>query len=1000
MSATATECAWGNFALHPVTLAATTSLDATRRTRHFADPRVEADFVRFRSAGRRPVIIATLFVVAAYYGAIALPARVVPLLVAAAAALVGAILEVVFMAACRTANSGAVAAAAAVVEHEARAALRMELISAVSVAVTFFVIAAAMTPITRARCGDIPTEDCVYSRGLTTGLGVWTVLIAPRAWLLLPVNTLTVLIYAVEISVNGLFASPLDTVVNVIVGVAYMIAFNVAAVVLEVRARRHFTDTALMLRADAATVRQGEATRALLASVLPAALLDTVGGDDAVVYRTDAATVCVVDIYDFAQWSTWHLEVDVVHILHLVTAAYDRVVAHTAGVERMMTYGDRYIACAGLLGACDGSPMRAMLECAHLLCRAGQATTNMLARASFAQRIALGGGALAGSVVGRVAMRFVVSGPALDDALEGLAACSPNGVIVMPSVRREVVAAAPDSTGAPNQTAAAPAPAVTRCVTEVSDSVVDPYEVAFPWMTFRDEAVQQRMNVAAGNGTVANTALPAIVAVGVLVVVVIEIAAENQRERHATQPAALALVAVSLVLSWLHVAIVASGTALPIALNATLGFAALASLGYGLLLLDCFAADPNIALVIVAGVRHFAGVPWLLQGLMIVAGVIVPLWMRRWDVTLEHQDTVGSFAQIGLIFIVVPVCVLLFKQQEAKAALASFAAAENVRACLATSTALAAAWDSLLGGVLPPHVVPLVSRGGGGGVVGGQQPRHLRPWSGLTVLQMAMCVPGDGTVGGKVAAMAVAWGAICGGVHGTGGVLEMLQATGDSFLVGGPFRTDAADEGIRVAAARIAVQLLGDLCALLRGTATFTAVVTAGGAYGALLGASLLTFRLFGAAVRESDAMLNAAPRVLGAPVNAAFASEAFRRQERNFAVRPADVAADAALSTARMPTASPDDSVSTAPEPASRGPGRAEFGEPQLWRVKGLGAALVSVINIPGEAEYSRVSLVELPRRAVAIRLRVIAEIRDRDLVELQRHGSNVESGDSATVA
>jgi hypothetical protein len=45
--------------------------------------------------------------------------------------------------------------------------------------------------------------------------------------------------------------------------------------------------------------------------------------------------------------------------------------------------------------------------------------------------------------------------------------------------------------------------------------------------------------------------------------------------------------------------------------------------------------------------------------------------------------------------------------------------------------------------------------------------------------------------------------------------------------------------------------------------ADVTAVVTAGAAYSTLLGAALLTYRLFGAAVRENDAIIGAAPRGL-----------------------------------------------------------------------------------------------------------------------------------------
>jgi hypothetical protein len=69
--------------------------------------------------------------------------------------------------------------------------------------------------------------------------------------------------------------------------------------------------------------------------------------------------------------------------------------------------------------------------------------------------------------------------------------------------------------------------------------------------------------------------------------------------------------------------------------------------------------------------------------------------------------------------------------------------------------------------------------------------------------------------------------------------------------------------------------------------------VTTGNATGTLLGASLLTYRLLGPAVRSCTALLAAAPRVpyAGGQASSAFATASFRQQFVNFGVvrRPVD---------------------------------------------------------------------------------------------------------------
>jgi hypothetical protein len=175
------------------------------------------------------------------------------------------------------------------------------------------------------------------------------------------------------------------------------------------------------------------------------------------------------------------------------------------------------------------------------------------------------------------------------------------------------------------------------------------------------------------------------------------------------------------------------------------------------------------------------------------------------------------------------------------------------------------------------------------------------------------------------------------------GVLELVEATGDTFIVAGPYNR-ATDEGYH-AAARAIVALIRQLNVRLGGSRAFVAVATAGSACGALLGASKLTYRMFGGVIRESSALLEAAPRVPGLHRNVAFASETFRRQYSSPAV----------LSFPRMHrNGSANMSIAVTQDESMRSrsasPGKLEpdcitFTGRLLWRVKGVGAAVVSTI-------------------------------------------------------
>jgi hypothetical protein len=117
-------------------------------------------------------------------------------------------------------------------------------------------------------------------------------------------------------------------------------------------------------------------------------------------------------------------------------------------------------------------------------------------------------------------------------------------------------------------------------------------------------------------------------------------------------------------------------------------------------------------------------------------------------------------------------------------------------------------------------------------------------------------------------------------------------------------------------------------------------------AFGALLGASMMSFRLFGVAVQRSDALLAAAP-MLSRPV--AVASRCFRVMfdgPRRFHVQPADADVDRSMS---RPLRGPVHDVEALP-------GDGVFGAAMAWRVRGAGVSWVHPLVL------ARVSAEEQP--------------------------------------
>jgi hypothetical protein len=913
------------FELHGETLAAA-ELRMDPATMRFLAPAAERDFLRFRNAGRVAIVMATFGIYAAAQAQriFTTPAlrdtsdgALVPTVIAAVrliANVAALALEVVFVA-CRSPTA---------VAQQARRAARHERISAAGNLVSNVALAANMAHVVRATCSGLASReayrDCAAGFDVAISLAVATVLIAPRFSYLVPMNAIVTVAYIIHINLSYALFEPIDYVADAVVLCGFMVALNVAAWTREARERAFFLKIVELHRAAAAIDGHRAAARAALATVLPASLLHG-GAARGVAHHSTAATIAVSDIYGFAVWSTWHLEVDVVFILHALMTAYDELVEDHDGVERAMAYGDSYVVCCGLV-----EPRRehaaAVMQCA--LDMRAAARGGAIRASKLCTRTAVFSGELRGTTIGTAARRYAVTGPAFDEAVDLIGTCVRDEIVAgsYASVTDEAITDAPS--GPDVHVADGAAATVTVAPTAPETLYFSPV-----WLTFADDVAPIRLEATEREALrVADAVVPLVVIAAFLVAVLAEHASPDPRRHHSNNPVGLALLVASCAASVVHVAALsAAGGHLPLAAATALKVVPLALAGYALVLLQCQYAQPRVAFVLTAGFlcRFDVAVPWLLQLFFVVASTIVPLMVF----TASREPVV---VRLVVAFVVIPLLSVVHRYFTVRTACAHTVAGIIAANNIARVGEQWAALDTLLGGLVPRHAVANVILRAS--TTAKRGPTGIQHWRQLSLLQIKLHAGGQD--------LQSIWAGIDAALHAPGddGLLELLQANGDTLLIGGPFVV-GADDATHVAAARQVLTLLRAFEAFLRPTeCTFTAVATCGAAYGALLGAGGLTYRCFGHAVRESDAIMAAAPVPIGKRRSVAFASSSFRRQERNFAVPKQLAIHDASMSAALA--ASKEGPASTTPEGAS-----AAFGAEMMWRAAGMGSAAVTVINV-----------------------------------------------------
>jgi hypothetical protein len=769
--------------------------------------------------------------------------------------------------------------------------------------------------------------------------------VVPRATVFVPCAALVLLTYTVETIASQMYPEPVDHVADFVINIGYFVALTIAAYGAERRERAQFADVVRTQEVSRAVAEGGVRVRAILASALPAPLVAAAG---VVEHRSDCATIGIAAIADYDAWCTHHQPIDVVYMLHLLILSHDTAVERFDAVDRVMAYGDTYVVASGLL-APHAEHRAEVLECAGVQRQLARAMMGDFV--DYSLRNAVVTGPAVGTTVGAELLRYVVLGPAVDRARAMLLECAPWDIVTTDM--------GTDGISSGNNEGSDTDPTPTGSVVEHPSAVVarsassDSTDLAFSklWLTFQVADVQAAHLAGRSTGFL-SAIVTAVVTSAYVLVVALEQASPTERKQHEQQPAGLALLAVAFVLSWAHAAAshrFSGARKLPIWLDAGGVAVTFLCLTIGLILLNCVWASPKTGYIIVAMVRRVHGVQWLLQSALFFATAGIPVMV--WFFALAPYPALASPQLLTRAF--TPPFVVMYHYFVCRSECEQFSIAEVAGRCLAAAQRLDDHMTSLLGGLAPQHAAPHIAPS----VVAFAAPQYVSHWQSLTVLQLALHFAADAVV----AAVAEAWAHI---THATatttGGLMSVVQATGDSFLVAGTF-TPRASDAQNVAAARSAMRVLRTIAELLDGTCAFTAVATAGTAYDCLVGAGCLAFRLAGPAVRENNAILRAAPRPANAAVNVAFASESFRRQERNFVLPTA--AGDAhGLSTTLLPQAGtgaatrssttpligslmPDRSRDVA-ELAQPGEWRARFAEPVRWRIHGVGSALVSLAH------------------------------------------------------
>jgi class 3 adenylate cyclase len=777
-----------------------------------------------------------------------------------------------------------------------------------------------------------------------------------------------------------------DYAAAVVLLLTAVVVSTIQAVAAERRERQHFVDHVRLIRAEEKLAGMMAHTKDILRSAMPPELLNDDLTLAATTHRSDCATVGMSDICDFAQWSCGLLLPNVVRMLHMLLTMCD-VGASEHGVVRAMTYGDCYVVCGGLIEPCDDHSRR-VLEFEQWLLDATAGTMPI--------RAGVCTGPLLGQIAGDAAFRYVVSGPALESARAAVAVAATGRVVVCDDAPAPVL----DATASPHTSiksdrsksatqlygsikvsikSEGSAATDLRTSHSMTHHAADDMDLVAPWSPDDDgndvgpptfSALWLSFDTPASRAGFSLFMMETEVAVGpfiavtppcvfgaFLLVMLLELASPDPRRHHADNQ--LAMVGLAAATAIGVIVFVARLGKLPIYVSVLYAATAL-SLATGMISLiftDCVFAAAHWYVALLLGVPGiFLRLPWLAQTALQFVTVIVPV-----VVYISQYYPYANNTAVNSVFVMSGF--LVARYFIARVACRQYAAATIAAVAIRAATSKAHHQELLLLGLLPPHAVAHA------GVTGEPTlradrliaPTYIENWVGLSALELS--VHTWRSERGRPP-MAEVWRCVAAALDDGEGLLEMTQATGDAFLVAGPFvkrgsMAVAEHDRLRQRTAQRAVEVARELAHALKDVCCFTAVLTAGAGCGALLGASLLSFRLLGPITRESHALLAAAPQT--ATRSAAFASTGFRQQHRNFvpSVNHAATFSDAGMSLALRQShvfhtdvdkvAGGTLRASTAALGEAADATDAEtFGQGTRWRVRGVGVAVVHQVVFP----------------------------------------------------
>jgi hypothetical protein len=835
---------------------------------------------------------------------------------------------------------------ACLVAHEAILAIGTMLFTAC------YVVWWTMIDKARCRAGAAGAgEKCIYISVdiLNFYIIIFAIVLRPRFATMLPTVVAIIVGAAVYFTAIDLFfGDPLVAVPHMILLAAIAAVVVAAARSLERGARQHFQHVVELHRANVVVTRKAEAVRDILMTVVPPKLV--VSATRSIIYSQAEATVGIAEVFAFNEWSVGLMVYDVLRVLHRLLTVYDSHL-DAAGVSKGMTFGDSYAVSCGLL---EPRPDHAAVVLAFAGWQATQAAIMTgITDVPFSVRASVCTGELHGGLVGDdKALRFVLAGPAFEHARACIAQCVGGGVIAAalvapqspaaldalagetPEEERERRLREDDAQGSRN--AAFLAEATMAPVLSEEEAAAMRFSNATLGFAHAHVRASMALFVAAeeAEDATATTVVPFVAMAALLAAVASTIRAAPTVATYS----ALALLLLSCGVLGARMALALRQAAVPM------------PLAYGLttFALACGSASffvaPNAAVGLSADLTLALALPplfprlaWYAHGLLQIVATVVPGAVWR---VMYRYDRASS---LGYLEAVVVVLVVLTRYVTARGQCVRFVARRAAETARAAVQERAKVQDALLDGLLPLHVGPSVSFDVGYGEEGPvAEPGAVQKWMRLTALRVDLHFP----AGAGVPHMASAW-------HCVGqllaevavGLLEMVQATGDAFLAAGPFSDspDATRDGECHFAALQSVEIIQRLTAALDGRCHFTAVAATGSAYGSLVGAKLLTYRLVGPVVRECSAIIAAATRGGG---SLALCTDGFRTQCHNYfvpsKVAEPDLSLSRALTTLKgsVRLAFDDDSV---------------FFGSTVWRLRSVGAAVVHHISLakpdPGAA-------------------------------------------------